>query len=95
MVATDKALAVLSSVLRSREPRDADPRAFAAAVAAELHATELLPDLLSLVQCPHPLVAAIAKKGALKLGASNQRVGGLDEVRPFLRDDDATQILAW
>jgi len=95
MVATDKALTVLSSVLRSREPRDADPRAFAAAVAAELHATELLPDLVSLVQCPHPLVAAIAKKGALKLGASNQRVGALDEVRPFLRDDDATQIAAW
>ncbi len=95
MIATDKALSQLSAVLRSREPRAADPRAFAAVVAAELGAKELLPDLLSLVQCPHPLVAAVAKQGARKLGASSQRVGALDEVRPFLRDDDAAHLVAW
>ncbi len=95
MIATDKALSELSSVLRSREPRDADPRAFAAAIAAELSAKELLPDLLSLVQCPHPIVAAVAKQSARKLGASRQRVGALDEVRPFLRDEDVAQLSAW
>ena len=95
MVATDTALAELSSVLRSRERRDADPRAFAAVVAAELSAKELLPDLLALVQCPHQLVAAVAKQSARKLGASSQRVGALDEVRPFLRDEDVAQLSAW
>ena len=36
-----------------------------------------------------------AKQGALKLGASSQRVGALDEVRPFLRHDDAVHLASW
>lgn len=94
-VATDSAVNELRAVLRSREQGPADPRAFAAAVAAEISASELLPDLLSLVSCPHPLVAAVAKQAALKLGASSQRVGGLDEVRPFICSDDLEQLTAW
>jgi hypothetical protein len=92
---SDKTIDTLRTVLRSRETKSADPRAFAAALAAELSASELAPDLTALVQCPHPLVAAVAKQAARKLGVSTQRVGALDEIRPFLRAADADQLAAW
>ena len=93
--ATHQTVTELRAVLRSRDPAGADPRAFAAALAAELSVSELVPELTALVQCPHPLVAAVAKQAARKLGVASQRVGALDEVRPFLANADAEQLAAW
>jgi hypothetical protein len=90
-----RAVEVLRRVLRDRTPKRADPRAFAAVIAAEVHATELVPDLVPLTQCPHPLVAAVAKQAAHKLGAARARVGTLDEVAPFLFEGDRKRLDAW
>lgn len=97
-VATPRAVAALRGVLRmspSLSPKRADPRAFAAIVAAELGATELAGDLLALVQSPHPLVAAFAKQAAHRLGAPTSRVGSLDEIVPFLLAEDERVIRSW
>lgn len=85
---TARAIEVLRRILRDRTPKPADPRAFAAIVAAEIHAEELVPDLVALTQCPHPLVAAVARQAARKLGAPRAKTGTLDEVAPFLFDAD-------
>lgn len=85
---TLRATEELGRILRCRTPKPADPRAFAAIVAAEIHAAELVPDLVALTQCPHPLVAAVARQAARKLGAPRAKTGTLDEVAPFLFDAD-------
>lgn len=92
---TTHAIAVLRRILRDRTPRPTDPRAFAAVVAAEIHATELVPDLVALTQCPHPLLAAVARQSARKLGAPCAKTGTLDEVGPFLFEADRTHLDAW
>lgn len=92
---TDRTVAELRAVLRDRRPRDVDPRPFAGVVAAELGAVELIDDLLALAQSPHPLVAAVAKQAARKLGAPTARTGTLSEVSPFLLVDDARSLAAW
>jgi hypothetical protein len=86
---------VLRRILVDRTPRAADPRAFAAVVAAELDARELAPEIIPLTQCPHPLVAAVAKQAARKLGVSRARTGTLDEVAPFLWEGDRARLEAW
>jgi hypothetical protein len=73
----------------------ADARPLAALVAAYLGAGALVPDLLHLVNAPHPLVAASAKAAALRLGAGMNRAGALREVSAFLFEDDLTALLAW
>ena len=94
--ASHGAIEVLRRVLRDRRPKAADPRAFAAAVAAELHATELVPELVALTQCPHPMVAAFARQAARKLGASSARTGTLDELGPFFTwPSDRQRLEAW
>jgi hypothetical protein len=92
---TARAVDVLRRVLRDRTPKDADPRAFAAVVAAEIRADELLPDLVALAQCPHPTVAAVARQAARKLGASRAKTGTLDELAPFLFEADRARLDAW
>jgi hypothetical protein len=92
---TTRAIDVLRKILCDRTPQPADPRAFAAAVAAEIHARELLPELVALTQCPHPIVAAVARQAARKLGASRAKTGTLDEVAPFLFDADRARLEAW
>jgi hypothetical protein len=87
-------LATLRAVLRDRTARSVDPRAFACVLAAELDAKELVGDLLALVQCPHPLIAAVANAAAQRLGGGGA-TGGLDEVAPFLRAEDLTALEAW
>lgn len=94
-IATERAIEVLRRVLSDRTPRAADPRAFAAVVAAELEARELAPELVALTQCPHPLVAAVAKQAARKLGASRTKTGTLEEVAPFLWEADRARLEAW
>ena len=73
----------------------ADRRAFAAVVAAELGATALVPDLVALAQCPHVLVAAVARQAARKLGAPRAKTGTLDELAPFLFDADRERLEVW
>jgi len=93
--ASPHALDVLRGVLRDRAARAKDPRPFAAVVAAELRAVSLVDELVDLVQSPHPIVAAVAKLAAVKLGAAQARVGALDEVEPFLMSHDAEALAAW
>jgi hypothetical protein len=90
-----RAVDVLRSVLRDRTPRARDPRPFAAVVAAEINAFPLVDELVDLVQSPHPVVAAVAKVAATKLGAAQARVGVLAEVEPFLRNRDVEALAEW
>lgn len=92
---SQRAVDVLRGVLRDRTPKHADPRAFAAVLAAELHATDLVPDLVALAQCPHPLVAAFARQAARKLGEARSRTGTLEEIAPFLFDRDRAGLEEW
>jgi hypothetical protein len=93
--ASPPAVETLRDVLRDRTPKPADPRAFAAIMAAELGARELAPELVALVQSPHALVAAVAKVAAQKLGVALGKVGALDEVAPFLMERDVESLNAW
>ena len=90
-----RAIRVLADVLRDRTAREVDPRPFAAIVAVELNAVDVADDLVELVQSPHPLLAAVAKVAASKLGASPAKVGSLEEVEPFLLRGDAEALAAW
>jgi hypothetical protein len=92
---TPGAVDVLRRILRDRTAKPADPRAFAAIVAAEIHAAELIPELIALTQCPHPLVAAVARQAARKLGAPRAKTGTLDEVAPFLFEADRALLEAY
>jgi len=92
---TPRAVDVLRQTLRDRTPRAADRRAFAAVVAAELGAKALVPDLVALAQCPHVLVAAVARLAARKLGAPRAKTGTLDELAPFLFDADRERLEVW
>lgn len=94
-VASPETFAVLRAVLADRAPRSPDPRALAAVLAAELGARSLAPDLVSLVQSPHPVVAAVAKAAASKLGVGASKVGAVAEVAPFLHDLDVEALAAW
>src|SRR4029077_1774575 len=90
-----RAVDVLRGILRDRTARAKDPRPFAAVVAAEIHATSLVDELIELVQSPHPVVSAVAKVAAAKLGAAQARVGVLDEVAPFLMNRDVEALAEW
>jgi hypothetical protein len=92
---TARAVEVLGRILRDRTPRPRDPRAFAAVVAAELHAQELVPELVALAQCPHPMVAAVARQAARRLGAPRSKTGTLEELSPFLFESDRIGLEAW
>jgi hypothetical protein len=60
-----------------------------------VHAIALVPELVQLTQCPHPLVAAFAKQAARKLGAARAKTGTLDEVAPFLFEGERARLDAW
>ncbi len=85
----------LRAILRDRTARSPDPRAFAAILAAELGLRDLTAELLSLVQSPHPVLAAVAKRAALLLGAPTTKAGSLDEVAPFLGEADLAALSGW
>jgi hypothetical protein len=90
-----RAVEVLRRILCDRTAREVDPRPFAAVVAAEIGATPLIDELVNLVQSPHPVVAAVARVAAGKLGVSIARVGALDEVEPFLMKRDVEALVGW
>ncbi|HSQ66810.1 MAG TPA: hypothetical protein VLM85_26505 [Polyangiaceae bacterium] len=85
----------LRAMLRDRADHELDRRPLAAILAAELRLTELLPDLVPLVQSPHPIVAGVAKAAALRLGATHTKVGHIDEIAPFLAADDVESLSAF
>jgi len=95
MAPSTQAIEVLRRVLRDRTPKTSDPRAFAAVVAAEVHASALAPELIQLTQCPHPLVAAFARQAARKLGVALAKTGTLDELAPFLFEGERARLDAW
>ena len=86
---------LLRSVLSSTPSLPADVRPLASVVAVLLDARELVPDLLRLVSAPHPVVAAVAKAAALRLGAPHSRAGAVDEVAAFLFEDDHRRLEQW
>lgn len=89
-------LALLRSILAGGpDTAPADARPLAAIAAALLGAGGLVPDLLRLVSSPHPVVAAVAKAAAVRLGAGKNRAGALAEVAAFLCDEDLDQLEAW
>lgn len=93
--ASDDTIESLRTILRDRAAHALDRRPLAAVVAAELGLHELVPDLVVLVQSPHPMVAATAKAASLRLGASSAKVGVIDEVAPFLPPEDVETLEAW
>jgi hypothetical protein len=66
------------------EPHRADPRPFAALLAAEMRASRALDALLALCSSPHPLVATVARAAALRLGADVRATGALEELSEFV-----------
>jgi len=86
---------VLRSILRDRSEHELDRRPLAAVLAGELGLHELVPELVALVQSPHPMVAATAKAAGIRLGAAQARCGDIDEVAPFLAPEDIEALRAW
>lgn len=91
--AVDLLRRILTSGIEAAPP--ADPRPLAAIVAAHLAACALVPELLRLVSSPHPVVAAVAKAAAIRLGAPRNRSGAIDEVAAFLFEEDLERIARW
>jgi len=81
-------LALLGRAIEGDVPGSADPRPLAALVAALLDAKELGPALVRLANRPHPLVAAVARAAALRLGIPPAKTGSVDELSEFLPDED-------
>ncbi|MFO0572343.1 MAG: hypothetical protein U0263_42375, partial [Polyangiaceae bacterium] len=73
----------------------ADPRPLAALLAAELGERTLLERLILLGASPHPILAAVARAAALRLGADIRRVGALDELSDFVSPADLSELRLW
>lgn len=84
----------LQALLRSAADGP-DPRALAAILAAELDARELSDDVAALAVSPHPVVAAVSRVAALRLGVDVCRVGALEELEEFLPEVDFEVLDAW
>lgn len=95
LAAGPETAAELRAVLASSHEAPADPRPLACALAGELGAGELLPEITALVSSPHPLTAAFAMAAALRLGAPQSRAGSFEELAPFLFDDDVEALAAF
>jgi hypothetical protein len=85
----------LRAVLESSSDAKADARALAAVLAAELGAVDLSPAVTGLTLSPNPVVAAVARGAALRLGAGLAKVGALDELSEFVPEGDLSDIRAW
>ncbi|TKD00336.1 hypothetical protein [Polyangium fumosum] len=72
--------------------RAVDEGPLAAMLAAMLGTRELLPEVLTLCMSPSPLVAAVGKAAALRLGAAPMQPGAVEEVLPFLPEDEVRAI---
>jgi hypothetical protein len=85
----------LRAILQSREMESADPRPVAALLSAKLGYKALSPTLLSLVQSPHPMVAATAKRAAQVLGVPESKTGSLQELSAFASEEEMQLLSAW
>lgn len=85
----------LAEVLERGLDCPADPRPLAALLAAELGERSLLGQVLPLTASPHPLVAAVARAAALRLGGDIKRIGALDELSDFVSAADLGQLREW
>ncbi len=72
-----------------------DPGPLAVILAGELRVTSLLPHLLELILAPSPLLAAVARAAAVRLGATLISAGSLDEIRDFLPEADIAELRNW
>jgi len=81
-------VAVLGRALVGDVPGSADPRPIAALCAAVLGADAVTSRLLRLSNAPHPVVAAVARAVALRLGVAPAKVGSLEELDEFLYEED-------
>jgi hypothetical protein len=88
-------LALLRSILETSPKIGADARPLASIVAVLLGARDLVPQLLRLVSAPHPIVAAVAKAAAVRLGAPQSRAGAIAEVADFLFEEDRERLERW
>jgi hypothetical protein len=93
--ASAEALVELGAVLDGIRRGHADPRPLAAVLAAELGAVELGNRVSRLATSPHPLVAAVARAAAVRLGVAITRVGAVDELADFVEHNDLEQIRRW
>jgi hypothetical protein len=93
--ASEQTIGELSSLLETEPCSAADPRPLAAVLAAELGANELCDVVSRLSTSPHPMVAAVARAAALRLGAAVKRVGAVDEVAEFVPSRDLEQMRSW
>jgi hypothetical protein len=91
-----EAIERLEELLRGGPPESAaDPRPLAALIAAEIGAEEVMGLLRDLTTSPHPLLAAIARASALRLGADVKRVGAVEELSDFVPSRELEQIQSW
>ena len=93
--ASEETIGELLSLLEREPDCAADPRPLAAVLAAELGASELCDVVCRLSTSPHPMVAAVARAAALRLGAAVKRVGAVDEVAEFVPSHDLEQLRSW
>jgi hypothetical protein len=83
----------LRAVLTSRHAEPLDRRPLAVALAGLLDLRPLARDVVALATAPNPLLAALARVVARRLGVDRQTAGTLDEVLPFLDPRDAAFLL--
>jgi len=84
-------VSILKSALVGHR-RAVDEGPLAAVLAAMLGRRELIPQVLTLCMSPSPFVAAVSKAAALRLGAPPMQPGAVDEVLPFLPEDEVHAI---
>lgn len=85
----------LAEVLDSSLSLPLDPRPLALVLCAELELTGSLGRVCALTTSPHPLVAALARAAALRLGAEPKRVGAIEELAEFLPVEDVERLREW
>ncbi len=91
--ASEGTFRALRAVLTSRRAEALDRRPLAVALAGLLDLRPLARDVVALVTAPNPLLAALARVVARRLGVDRQTTGTLDEVLPFLDPRDAAFLL--
>jgi hypothetical protein len=85
------------AILRAliERPTGAEHGCFAAVVAAELNFEGALEALLAMTLTPSPLLSAIARAAAQRLGAHPSRTFPVADVAPFLGAEEIAEIDAW
>ncbi len=93
-IASEDTLRILKNALwQANSPYDTGP--LAAILAAKLSAHTLLQDILKLILSPSPMLAAVCRASAVKLGASLMTAGSLEETRFFVAAADRAELSLW